>query len=91
MIRDARLGFLVLVVQLLATAAAALAQQPSPPVQPGAGTISLDVVVTPKSGAPVAGLQQQDFTLLDSRFKFYCCLSSRHALAAHAGLAVRAS
>lgn len=60
MIRDARLGFLVLAVQLLA--AAASAQQAGPPVQPGDGTISLDVVVTPKSGAPVAGLQQQDFT-----------------------------
>ncbi|MGA9246074.1 MAG: VWA domain-containing protein, partial [Silvibacterium sp.] len=31
------------------------------------GRIYLDVVVTPKSGPPVAGLQQQDFTLLDNK------------------------
>ena len=30
-------------------------------------TITLDVVVTDKSGKPVAGLQQQDFTLLDNK------------------------
>lgn len=29
--------------------------------------ITLDVVVTDKSGKPVAGLQQQDFTLLDNK------------------------
>jgi VWFA-related protein len=29
--------------------------------------ITLDVVVTDKSGTPVAGLQQQDFTLLDNK------------------------
>jgi hypothetical protein len=48
-------------------AAAASAQQPGRPVQPGIGRISLDVVVTAKSGPPVAGLQQQDFTLLDNK------------------------
>jgi VWFA-related protein len=31
------------------------------------GKIYLDVVVTPKNGKPVAGLQQQDFTLLDNK------------------------
>ncbi|HEY2545585.1 MAG TPA: VWA domain-containing protein, partial [Candidatus Acidoferrum sp.] len=35
--------------------------------EPGTGGITLDVVVTPKSGAPVSGLQQQDFTLLDNK------------------------
>jgi VWFA-related protein len=29
--------------------------------------VVLDVVVTPKSGPPVAGLQQQDFTVLDNK------------------------
>jgi VWFA-related protein len=29
--------------------------------------IYLDVVVTPRSGAPVSGLQQQDFTVLDNK------------------------
>jgi VWFA-related protein len=29
--------------------------------------INLDVVVTPKSGPPVSGLQQQDFTILDNK------------------------
>jgi len=32
---------------------------------PGSGPIHLDVVVTEKSGAPVSGLQLEDFTLLD--------------------------
>ena len=30
-------------------------------------SITLDVVVTDKSGKPVSGLQQQDFTLLDNK------------------------
>jgi len=35
---------------------------------PGADhTIALDVLVTDKSGKPIAGLQQQDFTLLDNK------------------------
>jgi hypothetical protein len=44
----------------------AAAQQP-PPAPNGNNKICLDVVVTPKSGPPVAGLQQQDFTLLDNK------------------------
>jgi VWFA-related protein len=44
----------------------AAAQQP--PLAPsGNGKTYLYVVVTPKSGPPVAGLQQQDFTLLDNK------------------------
>jgi VWFA-related protein len=44
------------------------ALQPGPPAQAGPQKIDLDVVVTPKSGKhdqPVAGLQKQDFTVLD--------------------------
>jgi VWFA-related protein len=62
---DARLGLILLV--LLLRAAAASAQQDGPLTQPGNGEIYLDVVVTPKSGPPVAGLQQQDFTVLDNK------------------------
>lgn len=36
------------------------------PSQPGQNKIILDVVVTPKSGKPVAGLEKQDFTVLDN-------------------------
>ncbi len=35
--------------------------------EPANRRITLDVVVTDKSGKPVPGLQQQDFTLLDNR------------------------
>lgn len=50
-----------------ASRGAASAQRQSPPTQPAAGKIVLDVVVTAKSGEPVSGLQQQDFTLLDNK------------------------
>lgn len=40
-----------------------LAQPPSSVTR----SITLDVVVTDKSGKPVAGLQQQDFALLDNK------------------------
>ena len=53
-------------VPLVYTAAVS-AQQHSPQTGPGAGRILLDVVVTPKSGPPVGGLQRQDFTLLDNK------------------------
>src|SRR5580704_6418089 len=43
-------------------------QQNSPQTPPAADSkIYLDVVVSPKSGPPVTGLQQQDFTLLDNK------------------------
>jgi VWFA-related protein len=42
------------------------AQQNTAP-GPAASTINLDVVVTAKSGPPVGGLQQQDFTLFDNK------------------------
>jgi VWFA-related protein len=62
---DARLGLFLLVSLLIP--AAASAQQSGAPTQPRNGKMYLDVVVTPKSGAPVTGLQQQDFTLLDNK------------------------
>ncbi len=47
-------------------AATVFAQQSAPPSSIPDNAIHLDVVVTPKSGAPVAGLRQQDFTVLDN-------------------------
>lgn len=60
-----RLGFLFLVP--LITTGAASAQQSSPPTPLNDNRITIDVVVTPKSGPPVTGLHQQDFTLLDNK------------------------
>ncbi len=62
---DTRLGLLLL-VPLLCTAAAC-AQQTMPATQPADSKIHLDVVAMPQSGAPVGGLRQQDFTLLDNK------------------------
>src|ERR1700683_932604 len=55
---------LFLLVPLLC-AVSISARQRSPVTQPS--RIFLDVVVTPKSGPPVSGLRQQDFTLLDNK------------------------
>jgi VWFA-related protein len=66
MFNDSRLGNLLLASLLCA--AAASARQPAPQSQAGAtGAMHLDVVVTSKSGPPVSGLAQQDFTLLDNK------------------------
>jgi VWFA-related protein len=62
---NARLCFF-LVVCMFYTAAGS-AQEPSHAAQADAGMINLDVVVTAKSGPPVGGLQQQDFTILDNK------------------------
>jgi VWFA-related protein len=51
--------FAIVLLSLAVWVAAAPAQQTPPP-----NRITLDVVVTPKSGAPVSGLGQQDFTIL---------------------------
>jgi VWFA-related protein len=51
----------------LLSAAFAAAQQVPLATPPPSGKIVLDVVVTPKSGAPVADLHPQDFTLLDNK------------------------
>jgi VWFA-related protein len=45
----------------------ALSHRPPPGTATPQGTIKLDVVVTDGAGQPVAGLQQQDFSLLDNR------------------------
>lgn len=71
MITRASVGSFLLATMLCV---AALAQQNTPPIKPlgaapsqAVGTsIHLDVVVAPKSGALVADLQQQDFTVLDN-------------------------
>jgi VWFA-related protein len=47
--------------------AAVPAQQNTARAQPDPNRIYLDVVVTPKSGAPVADLQKSDFTVLDNK------------------------
>jgi len=60
----ALLGLFVFVTLLCTSAASA--QQKSQPTQPDDGRIHLDVVVTPKSGPPVTGLRQEDFTILDN-------------------------
>ncbi len=57
---------LFLLAPLLCTAGL-YAQQNVPSTSAPASKIDLDVVVTPKSGPPVADLQQQDFTLLDNK------------------------
>jgi VWFA-related protein len=57
---------LFLLVPLLCTAQISAGQDRAPTF-PGDGNIHLDVVVTPKSGPPVSGLQQQDFTILDNK------------------------
>jgi VWFA-related protein len=62
---DVRRPLLVFVALLAAFAASA--QQPAPTPRPGGEGINLDVVVTAKSGSPVTGLQQQDFTILDNK------------------------
>ncbi|WP_184216309.1 VWA domain-containing protein [Granulicella aggregans] len=52
---------------LLSLAATGFGQQtPTASVTPG-NRIYLDVVVTPQTGGPVAGLQQQEFTVLDNK------------------------
>jgi VWFA-related protein len=65
-----RLASAILSLTLFSVAAHARqsAENSSPQtgVHSDAHHITLDVVVTPKSGRPVTGLQQQDFTLLDN-------------------------
>ncbi|AXC12522.1 hypothetical protein ACPOL_3227 [Acidisarcina polymorpha] len=46
---------------------AALTQEIASPHKTATPRINLDVVVTPKSGPAVTGLQQQDFTILDNK------------------------
>ena len=62
---DARLGVFLLMPILFSSALSG--QQAVPRSQADASRIYLDVVVTAKSGPPVAVLQQQDFTLIDNK------------------------
>src|SRR5277367_4748564 len=62
---NARVGFFFLV--LMSCVATVSAQESTAPAQPDNSAMFLDVVVTPKSGPPVSGLQQEDFTVLDNK------------------------
>jgi VWFA-related protein len=57
----------VLLLAPLLYAAVLSAQQKTSPPPATANGIDLDVVVTARSGPPVADLQQQDFTVLDNK------------------------
>jgi VWFA-related protein len=63
-----RFAIFLLMIVVCVSAIAAASQQNSPQTPAAADSkIYLDVVVSPKSGPPVTGLQQQDFTLLDNK------------------------
>jgi VWFA-related protein len=66
MFTNSRLDLLLPLLLLLCTPQVSARQYHSPTF-PGDGKIHLDVVVTPKSGPPVSGLQQQDFIILDNK------------------------
>jgi VWFA-related protein len=60
--------FLLPCLSLICFSKAAFTQQtPQPAPPPPDGQIHLDVVVTAKSGPPVRGLEQKDFTILDNK------------------------
>ncbi|HEY0264148.1 MAG TPA: VWA domain-containing protein [Granulicella sp.] len=61
------LRYLFFSLALVCIAGTGLAQQeiPQPPAR--LGKLTLDVVVSGKNGKPVAGMTQQDFTLLDNK------------------------
>ena len=62
--RLAALFFLTCLSSLYFSKAAFSQQTPAPSAD---GKIHLDVVVTPKSGPPVSGLEQKDFTIIDNK------------------------
>jgi VWFA-related protein len=64
-------GFFRLFALLLLASLSGLAQQAAAGQVPDTSdqNLTLDVVVTDKAGAPVRGLQRQDFTLLDNKQK----------------------
>lgn len=64
MLRYARIGILLTV--LLPSMTTAFSQQMAP-ASNGSRSIHLNIVVTPKSGQPVTGLQKQDFILTDNK------------------------
>jgi VWFA-related protein len=69
----ARFGSLLLASVLLAAVASTQIDAPSkaliPTTQVANDIIHLEVVVTSRSGPPLSGLQQQDFTVLDNKKK----------------------
>ncbi len=65
MFSNVRFGCLLLVC--LSCSAVVSAQHATPRTQAGTGRIYLNVVVTSKTESHVAGLQRQDFTLLDNK------------------------
>lgn len=65
MVSSSRVGLLFFSFLLLSDAS--YSQQAVPPSAGTSGQIKLDVVVTPGSGGPVQGLQQQDFVVLDNK------------------------
>ena len=56
-----------LVLLSILSGAVLSAQQNLPPTGANSSRINLDVVVTPKSGPPVANLEQQDFNVFDNK------------------------
>jgi VWFA-related protein len=66
MVIRTRIGFFLL-TPVLCTAVFFAQQNTPPPASAPTSRIDLDVVVTPKSGPSVAGLQQQDFTIFDNK------------------------
>ena len=58
----------LLLLSLAASSAALSAQEPAAQKQPlPPKSITLDVIVTPKNGRPVEGLEKSDFTLFDNK------------------------
>jgi VWFA-related protein len=57
----------VAVVVFLSGSVIDAAPQSTPPAHAASSSIRLNVIVAPKSGAPVAGLKKEDFTLLDNK------------------------
>jgi hypothetical protein len=63
-----------------------LARQNHSAARPG-DRIYLDVVVSPTSGPPVSGLEQQDFTVLDNNVpQTLTSFGCRRAAGSHSGL-----
>jgi VWFA-related protein len=58
--------FVVALLVVPVCVGASSAQQTAPAGLPSANRITLDVVVAPKSGPPVANLEKQDFTIVDN-------------------------
>lgn len=62
-----RMRICVVLTGLLPGMVIASAQQISPAAHITSRSIRLNVIVSPKSGSPVTGLREQDFTLLDNK------------------------